>query len=212
MTLMELLERFVAAHEKQAEAAMLMAQGQPAQLTRCGEPDGTECTAGKPAGHMMAMQCGGTAHEDKPLPDWNPYTEKVQGKYGKDKQEIMDALLKERGIEMKANATGAEKHQALLDHGNSDTPPAAPPVEQPPVDPKPEAPAEPEITLEALKSAAGLYCARRKVAGSEAPAGDCAALLQAHAGVGKTAEVPADKRKACLDAFEANWMPQEDDL
>lgn len=190
MTLMELLERFVAAHEKQAEAAMLMAQGQPAQLTRCGEPDG----------------------EDKPLPDWNPYTEKVQGKYGKDKQEIMDALLKERGIEMKANATGAEKHQALLDHGNSDTPPAAPPVEQPPVDPKPEAPAEPEITLEALKSAAGLYCARRKVAGSEAPAGDCAALLQAHAGAGKTAEVPADKRKACLDAFEANWMPQEEEL
>lgn len=161
MTLMELLERFVAAHEKQAEAAMLMAQGQPAQLTRCGEPDGTECTA----------------------------TEKKERKPRKPK----------------------------------DTPVEQPPVEEPKVEtpaqdlplveePKPEAPAEPEITLEALKSAAGLYCARRKVAGSEAPAADCAALLQAHAGVGKTAEVPADKRKACLDAFEANWMPEEEEL
>lgn len=160
MTFMELLERFVAAHEKQAEAAMLMAQGQPAQLTRCGEPDGTECTA----------------------------TEKKERKPRKSK----------------------------------DTPAEQPPVEEPkpeaPVETTPGAPvappaeAEPEITLEALKSAAGLYCARRKVAGSDAPAGDCAALLQAHAGVGKTAEVPADKRKACLDAFEANWMPEEEEL
>lgn len=203
MTLMELLERFVAAHEKQAEAAMLMAQSQPAQLTRCGEPDGTECTAGKPAGHMMAMQEGDSA------PGWNPMIEKIQGKYSKDKQGTLDSKLKEYGIELKASATGAEKHQALLDR----CPQAETPTQElPPVDPKPETPAEPEITLEALKSAAGLYCARRKVAGSEAPAADCAALLQAHAGVGKTAEVPADKRKACLDAFEANWMPQEDDL
>ena len=155
MTLMELLERFVAAHEKQAEAAMLMAQG-GATAQDVVQSDGTECTAGKP-----------------------PAGEKPKRQPRKPK----------------------------------DAPTEQPPTQElPPVDPKPETQAEPEITLEALKAAAGLYCARRKVAGSEAPAADCAALLQAHAGVGKTAEVPADKRKACLDAFEANWMPREDDL
>lgn len=171
MTFMELLERFVAAHEKQAEAAMLMAKSQystggstpPQPLgdsQEAGKPDGTEGTA----------------------------TEKKERKPRKPKD--------------------APAEQAPVEEPKADTPAQ----DLPPVEPKPEAPAEPEITLEALKSAAGLYCARRKVAGSDAPAGDCAALLQAHAGVSKTAEVPADKRKACLDAFEANWMPQEEEL
>lgn len=171
MTLMELLERFVAAHEKQAEAAMLMAQG-GATAQDAVQSDGTECTAGKPAGHMMAMQNGGPATEKKPR-------------------------------KKKVTLLADEATEEMLDSAESPTP-VQPTVE--------EKPAAPEITAEQLKAAAGLYCARRKVAGSEAPAGDCAALLRHFAGVGKTAEVPANLRKACLDAFEANWMPQEEDL
>lgn len=175
MTLMELLERFVAAHEKQAEAAMLMAQG-----------GGCACEEPKPVVHnMTAMQGGATA----------------QG------------VVQSDGTECTASQPPAEEKPKRQPRKPKDAPTEQPPTQElPPVDPKPETPAEPEITLEALKSAAGLYCARRKVAGSEAPAADCAALLQAHAGVGKTAEVPADKRKACLDAFEANWMPAEEEL
>lgn len=56
------------------------------------------------------------AKTEEPTGGWNPLTEKVQGKYGKDKQDIMDAYIKEHGIKVSDKATGAEKHTAILDY------------------------------------------------------------------------------------------------
>lgn len=47
---------------------------------------------------------------------WNPFAEKVMGRYDKAKTEILDIEIKNRGVKVKDKATGAEKHQALLDH------------------------------------------------------------------------------------------------
>lgn len=81
------------------------------------------------------------------------------------------------------------------------------PVEKPPVEQ-----AAPEISAEELKKAAQLYAARRKVAGSANPAADVGVLIQAHANVSKTADVPAELRADCLAALEADWLPAEDEL
>lgn len=118
--LLELLARFVVAHEKQAEAAMLMAHsGLEAAGVGLGDlvpgrPDGTECTSTSHASGSEATTAQREV-EGKNGVEWNPYTSPIQGRYGKDKIEILDAELKACGISIKASATGAEKHQALLD-------------------------------------------------------------------------------------------------
>lgn len=121
--LLELLKRFVAAQEMQAEAAMLMAAPQPNydRTTSTGQvptgpevSDGTECAATSHASGSEATTAQREV-EGKNGVEWSPYTSPIQGRYGKDKTEILDAELKARGISIKASATGAEKHQALLD-------------------------------------------------------------------------------------------------
>lgn len=115
MSLMELLERFVTAQEKQAEAAMLMASA-PSYGERhplgCSAPAQTPDE--KPA-FGNSPEIIGHFTKAPPLTTWDPFTEKIQGRYGKDKIEVLDYELKARGISIKASATGAEKHQALLD-------------------------------------------------------------------------------------------------
>lgn len=181
MNLFELFERFVVAQEKQAEAARLMA-------TR-GSSHGANHLDSPDGAVMTGAFLAG-------MRDGTEYTAKVEEKTKRTRK------TKEL-VEVKGDKVPAE--------------PAPVQEELPPVDPAPViepevlAPTEPEITAEQLKAAAGLYCARRKVAGSANPAGDCGVLLQHFARVGKTMEVPANLRKACLDAFEANWLPAEEE-
>lgn len=133
--LIELLTRYVIAHEKQAEAAMLMATKSGGNLLpqpigdyaaehekvygiTPGLPDGTECTTCKHVSGSDATTA--TEEEARVLPDWNPMYEQIQGRYGKDKIQILDRSLAYAGITVKASATGAEKHQALLDAAKED--------------------------------------------------------------------------------------------
>lgn len=144
--LLELLARFVVAHEKQAEAAMLMAAPQPTCAERYPVStgvvhsgpevsDGTECTSTSHASGSEATTAQREV-EGKNGVEWNPYTPPIQGRYGKDKIQILDRCLAAAGISIKASATGAEKHQALLDASAAKTDPlyvgeAAPTAEEP---------------------------------------------------------------------------------
>ena len=112
--LFDLFERFVVAHEKQAEAAMMMAQGRgggccstkdPAAAYPAPpihEPNGTECTAPKaPAG-----------------PEWDPYTSMPATRYPAEKQAILRRELGKQGIEPGDKLNGRELHDLLLQQKN----------------------------------------------------------------------------------------------
>ena len=86
--------------------------------------------------------------------DWNPFTSPIMNKYVADKQAVLDARLKEHGIEVKAGATGKEKHQALLDWAGTKT--EAAPVEEPATPEVVEAP----VSHEEMKAAVKEYAVR----------------------------------------------------
>ena len=150
-TFMELLERFVAAHEKQADAAMLLAENgkhecgckrsDVSQVEHEGEvavvwtkePAPVDAT-----GVSMADLTDAIASTvvDQAVPDmptaagWNPYTSPLQKVYRKPLAEVLDAELARLGIDPGDKLTGAQKHQLLLDHAAKGSVPAAP-VEAP---------------------------------------------------------------------------------
>lgn len=121
-TLMELLERFVSAHEKQAEASMILAQGHKHEC-KCGstlqvehvgeatvvwtkEPEPTEAPTFNetPPADTTEAPTG-----------WNPYTSPVQKVYRAPLAAVLDAELKRLGLEPGDKMTGAQKHQLILD-------------------------------------------------------------------------------------------------
>lgn len=129
--IMDLIERFVTAHERIAAANEKIAEGMAHPTSvgfiDYGQSDGTECTAGQPAGHMMAMQDGapaqtkgeGEAASEQPgrvnhAAFWDPYTAPVAKQYHAEKQAILAAELKKYGLEPGAKMTGAQMHELLL--------------------------------------------------------------------------------------------------
>ena len=177
-TFMELLERFVAAHEKQADAAMLMAENSKhecgckrsdvSQVEHEGEvavvwtkePAPVDAT-----GVSMADLADAIASTvvDQAVPDmptaagWNPYTSPLQKVYRKPLAEVLDAELARLGIDPGDKLTGAQKHQLLLDHAAKGSVPAAP-VEAPaapaaaPMPAAPAAQAAPTVPVAAAPS------------------------------------------------------------
>ena len=150
-TFMELLERFVAAHEKQADAAMLLAEngkhecGCSKHVELPATPPSTEgaylepalTPAGSPDVSMTDLADAiASAVVDQAVPDmptaagWNPYTSPLQKVYRKPLAEVLDAELARLGIDPGDKLTGAQKHQLLLDHAAKGSVPAAP-VEAP---------------------------------------------------------------------------------
>lgn len=150
-TFMELLERFVAAHEKQADAAMLMAENSKHECG-CKRSDVSQVehegevavvwtkepapvdTTGVPM-EDLADAIASTV-VDQAVPDmptaagWIPYTSPLQKVYRKPLAEVLDAELARLGIDPGDKLTGAQKHQLLLDHAAKGSVPAAP-VEAP---------------------------------------------------------------------------------
>lgn len=146
-TFMELLERFVAAHEKQADAAMLMAEngkhecGCSKHVELPATPPSTEgaylepaLTPAGPSGVPMedladaiASTVNDPANTETPAaPAWNPYTSPLQKVYRKPLAEVLDAELARLGIDPGDKLTGAQKHQLLLDHAAKGSIVAAP--------------------------------------------------------------------------------------
>ena len=123
--ILELLERFVAAQEKMAEANMRVARDveQIGPLERKdsveSQPAVQAVKATFPEAEFVEVCEAATAPEQQKsgpvnrTGSWSPFAADIQGRYGKDKVDIMDALLAERGLPVKG--TGAEKHQTLLD-------------------------------------------------------------------------------------------------
>ena len=139
-TFMELLERFVAAHEKQADAAMLMAENgkhecgcskhaDPADPF-VGQTMGTSDRVAPDAYDAYEPAAPVAPAEAAPAPAWNPYTSPLQKVYRKPLAEVLDAELARLGIDPGDKLTGAQKHQLLLDHAAKGSVPAAP-VEAP---------------------------------------------------------------------------------
>ena len=46
--------------------------------------------------------------------EWDPYTAPVQGKYGKDKREVLEAEAKKHGVAFTEKTTGAQLHEAVM--------------------------------------------------------------------------------------------------
>ena len=148
-TFMELLERFVAAHEKQADAAMLLAENGKHE---CGckradvpqvehmseatvkDPYHADPSNGVPMADLAdAIASAANDHVEPAAPTaagWNPYTSPLQKVYRKPLAEVLDAELARLGIDPGDKLTGAQKHQLLLDHAAKGSVPAAP-VEAP---------------------------------------------------------------------------------
>lgn len=45
---------------------------------------------------------------------WDPYTAPIQGKYGKDKREVLEAEAKKHGVAFTEKTTGAQLHEAVM--------------------------------------------------------------------------------------------------
>lgn len=177
--IIELLTRFVEAHERQAESSAAYVELLKAQRVDCthqevkpaqiAQSDGTERTAGEAA-------------EEKPKRTRKP------------KDQAPAEAPKSEGVEEMQDA--AESPAQTL----------------PPVDPKPETQAEPEITLEDLKREIKDYAKRRKAAGSATSVEDARALMAAF-GDGATAsdQVKAEFYPAVMAAIKADWAPGGED-
>ena len=153
--LLALLERFVVAHER-------LAASQEALLQNCA------CSATIPTEPVPATKAEAHApvepEDTAPVATaagWNPFLEPVQGRYGKDKLATLDAELAARGVTLKASATGAEKHQALLDWANAKKDELADeldphPAAEPAAEPTQEAPGAPveEVTRDMVRALA----------------------------------------------------------
>lgn len=197
--LLALLERFVVAHER-------LAASQEALLQNCNCV--TVTTDAMPAGNIIPAPTAApapAAKEEDSAPVamaaiWNPFLEPLQGRYGKDKLAILDAEIATRGIELKASATGPEKHQALLDWSNSKKDeladaleaPAAPAAEPTPEPAAPAAEPAEEVTVEMVRA-----MAQKAMTGKgKLDAKAVQDLFEKHAGVRRLPEIPADKLAA----------------
>ena len=159
MGLMDLLERFVAAHEKLAEANAVVAQGYALQAAN-------ECSKAYGAGFGEGVQAAvAKASIDTPVPPvddappatgesapavgWDPYTAPVMKVYKGEKQGILKAELALHGIDLGDKATGAQMHQTLLDLRAKGQPAASAPT----VPVAPEAPTAHPITVDMVRTA-----------------------------------------------------------
>lgn len=192
--LIDLLTRFVVAHER-------LAASQEALLQNCA------CTAApvteEPAPTHApdpAADPADPAGETSPS-GWNPFMSELQSRYGADKLATMDALIAEKGLELKARATGAEKHQALLDWANTKkdeladalTEPEAPAAE-PATEPVTEA--TPAVTIDDIRALAQ-KCMAAKIAPARVQD-----LLEQHGGSRRLPEVAEDKFGAVYTALK----------
>ena len=197
--LLALLERFVTAHERLAASQEALLQN-----CACNQTDLIDEIKEDVSGPVVtpAPEAHVAAPAEDPAPvataaGWNPFLEPVQGRYGKDKLATLDAELAARGITIKASATGAEKHQALLDWAKdpkdpSDTAPAA--HAGPAAEPAPAAPAAPaeEVTRDMVRA-----LAQKAMSGtSKMDAKAIQDLFDKCAGVRRLPDIPEDKLTA----------------
>jgi hypothetical protein len=134
----ELVERFVVAQEKMAEASLLMAKGQPAQ------------TKPEPYTNKEDPEFPETPEAPDDMSGWNPLKSRIMKRYTAEKLEFMKSVLEEQGIEVPVRWNGAKMHQKILELAKDpeiEKPqePAAPVMPEPvaPETPEPEAPQEP---------------------------------------------------------------------
>lgn len=194
--LLALLERFVTAHER-------LAASQEALLQNCG------CNVATPANPVDMVAKAEAPTQQEPVAEdtapvataagWNPFLEPVQGRYGKDKLATLDAELAARGITLKASATGAEKHQALLDWANAKKDELADelepqPAAEPAAEPTQEAPGAPveEVTRDMVRA-----LAQKAMTGAgKLDAKAVQDLFDKCAGVRRLPDIPEDKLAA----------------
>ena len=147
--------------------------------------------------------------------EWDPYTAPVQGKYGKDKREVLEAEAKKHGVAFTEKTTGAQLHEALLkaskndDDGYEAT--LGPYLAEEPVDdfdipvdePKVEAKKyTPEETRKALTDYAKRLGAK--------DAGPITELIKKVTGKSKFGEVAPGDYGKLVEAAEAAGAPAED--
>ena len=188
-----LFERLVTAHER-------LAASQEALLQNCA------CNATIPTEPVPATKAEAHApvepEDTAPVATaagWNPFLEPVQGRYGKDKLATLDAELAARGITLKASATGAEKHQALLNWANAKKDELADelepqPAAEPAAEPTQEAPGAPveEVTRDMVRA-----LAQKAMTGAgKLDAKAVQDLFDKCAGVRRLPDIPEDKLAA----------------
>lgn len=191
--LLALLERFVTAHERLAASQEALLQN-----CACNQTDLIDEIKEAVSGPVVtpAPEAHVAAPAEDPAPvataaGWNPFLEPVQGRYGKDKLNTLDAEIAARGITLKASATGAEKHQALLDwaaRGADAMPETATPVQEP------AAPVEipEEVTRDMVRA-----LAQKAMSGtSKMDAKAIQDLFDKCAGVRRLPDIPEDKLTA----------------
>lgn len=134
--LLVLLERFVVAHERIAEAIdkytswkeneaselLNRAKNTMSVLENAANDlasEDNEPTETVPDDLPSELPADPAPPEDPPPPpappadEWNPLTAEVQGRYGAGKAAILDAFLQNNGIKVKASANNPEKHRAI---------------------------------------------------------------------------------------------------
>ena len=195
--LLALLERFVTAHERLAASQEALLQN-----CACNQTDLIDEIKEAVSEPVVAPAAQEPATED-PAPvvtaaGWNPFLEPVQGRYGKDKLNTLDAEIAARNIELKGSATGAEKHQALLDWAKepSGLAPAkhTEPAAEPAAEPTQEAPGAPveEVTRDMVRA-----LAQKAMTGAgKLDAKAVQDLFDKCAGVRRLPDIPEDKLAA----------------
>lgn len=141
MTIEATLERIATAIEKQNELTL--------EMLRQGVPDALEAQADLAKTEPLPADAVDPlgADENPELPEepqekedpkkgddlnrWNPYDHDIQKAYRADKQAILDEECEVLGIDITKLKTGAQKHQAILDH-NGDNAPDVDPLEAEP--------------------------------------------------------------------------------
>ena len=199
--LLALLERFVTAHERLAASQEALLQNCACNSTdRVGEIK--EAVSGPVVTPAPETRVATPAEDTAPVATaagWNPFLEPIQGRYGKDKLATLDAELAARGITLKASATGAEKHQALLDWAIAKKDELADelepsPAAEPAAEPAPEAPGAPaeEVTRDMVRA-----LAQKAMTGAgKLDAKAVQDLFDKCAGVRRLPDIPEDKLAA----------------
>ena len=198
--LIALFERLVVAHERLAASQEALLQNCACTSTDLVDEIKEAVAPSTPA--PIPAPAADPAGETTPS-GWNPFLAEIQGRYGTDKVATLDALIAEKGIELKARATGAEKHQALLDWANAKKDELAEALAEEPsgpvVTPEPVAPAAeeaaPAVTTDDIRALAQ-KCMAAKIAPARVQD-----LLEQHGGSRRLPEVAADKFGAVFAAL-----------
>lgn len=149
---------------------------------------------------------------------WDPYTAPIQGKYGKDKREVLEAEAKKHGVAFTEKTTGAQLHEAVMAAHNAgrraerdeEEAPSADftpvveddfdiPVDEPKVEAKKYTPEE---TRKALTDYAKRLGAK--------DAGPITELIKKVTGKSKFGEVAPGDYGKLIEAAEAAGAPAED--